>query len=151
MKVVEYFLMSGMGKSVSRWGVHVGMSSLLVLCSSCCSTRTIHVVDVDGVPVPQALVIFREFNISPLWNRTGAGFSDQSGDYKFKAHNQVYVEGFGVPSMWGKLFLSDNATGTIALSSVSYDGTLAKWYLGRAPTVPEEIRSRLRAFPTDMD
>lgn len=47
MKVVEFFLMSGMGKSVSRWGVHVGMSSLLVLCSSCCSTRTIHVVDGD--------------------------------------------------------------------------------------------------------
>ncbi len=33
MKVVEFFLMSGMGKSVSRWGVHVGMSSLLVLSS----------------------------------------------------------------------------------------------------------------------
>ena len=30
MKVVEFFLMSGMGKSVSRWGVHVGMSALLV-------------------------------------------------------------------------------------------------------------------------
>lgn len=151
MKVVEFFLMSGMGKSVSRWGVHVGMSSLLVLCSSCCSTRTIHVVDGDGVPVPQALVIFREFNISPLWSRTGAGFADQFGDYKFKAHNQVRVEVFGVSSKWGELFLSDNAAGTIVLSSVPYNGDVANWYLCRTPTVPEEIRSRLRAFPTDMD
>lgn len=143
--------MSGLGNSVSRWWGHVGMSSLLVLCSSCCSTRTIHVVDVDGVPVPQALVIFREFNISPLGNRTGAGFADQSGDYKFKAHNQVRVEVFGVSSKWGGLFLSDNEAGTIVLSSVPYNGNVANWYLGRTPNIPEEIRSRLRAFLTDMD
>ena len=143
--------MSGLGNSVSRWWGHVGMPSLLVLCSSCCSTRTIHVVDVDGVPVPQALVIFREFNISPLGNRTGAGFADQSGDYKFKAHNQVRVEVFGVSSKWGGLFLSDNAAGTIVLSSVPYNGNVANWYLGRTPNIPEEIRSRLRAFLTDMD
>lgn len=143
--------MSWLGNSVSRWWGHVGMSSLLVLCSSCCSTRTIHVVDVDGVPVPQALVIFREFNISPLGNRTGAGFADQSGDYKFKAHNQVRVEVFGVSSKWGGLFLSDNAAGTIVLSSVPYNGNVANWYLGRTPNIPEEIRSRLRAFLTDMD
>lgn len=133
-------------------GMFFGILASLALCSSGCNTtRTIHVLDSNGAPVPDALVLFRECNISPLWNRTGTRYANNAGDCEFKANNQVLVEAFGRPYNWGELFLSDSAVGTIVLSSAPYRGTVIDWYLSKTPNVPEETRNRLKVFTTDKD
>ena len=114
--------------------------------TGCSTMRTIHVVDANGLPVPNGLVVFRENNISPFNNKTKAGFADLNGEYKFEAKNLVSVEAFDTTSSWGKLNLKDNLTGTVVLTSMPYEGFVIGWYLARTRMVPEEIRSRLETF-----
>lgn len=128
----------------SYWGMTAVAVACLALCVTGCATvRTLHVVDANGAPIQNALVVYREVNVSPIWNRSGADFTDQAGECKFKAVNQVRVEAFGSPSQWGELWLSSRTTGTVALSSTQYTGSLVDYYLAKTPNALETIRLRL--------
>lgn len=137
------------GNGVSRWRAAAGAAALLVLCASGCATRRVlRVVDENGAPVPDALVVFQERNIAgPI--RCGAGFADSAGEYAFKARGFVTAEAFGPSSGWRRTSLARNyPTRTVALAAApeTYAGSLAKGYLARTEDVPEDIRRRLEAF-----
>jgi hypothetical protein len=137
------------GNGVSRWRAAAGAAALLVLCASGCATRrVVRVVDGNGTPVPEALVVFQERNIAwPI--RCGAGFANSAGEYAFKARGFAEAEAFGPSSGWGRTSLARNyPTRTVALAAApeAYAGSLAEGYLARTEDVPEDIRRRVEAF-----
>lgn len=137
------------GNGVSRWRAAAGAAALLVLCASGCATRRVlRVVDENGAPVPDALVVFQERNMTwPI--RCGAGFADSAGEYAFKARGFVAAEAFGASSGWGRTSLDWNCpTRTVALAAApeTYAGNLAKGYLAMTEDVPEDIRLRVEVF-----
>lgn len=141
-----------MKKAVNRlssWSMAVAAMALLLLSAAGCATRrVVRVVDENGSPVPEALVVFQERNMAwPI--RCGAGFADSAGEYAFKAHGFVVAEAFGPSSGWGRTSLDwSDTTRTVALATQTetYAGNIAEGYLARAEDVPEDIRRRLEAF-----
>lgn len=127
-------------------GMVAVVAACLVLFAAGCVTRTdrtILVVDEDGTPIQGALVIWREMNITIYQRPTGAGFSDQTGEYRFRAHNLACVEAFGESEKWGELWLANRSTGTVALASAPYNGFGIDRYLKGTPNAPEDIRKKL--------
>ena len=126
------------------WGMtFIALACLALSATGCATARTVRVVGANGDPVQNALVVYREVNISPFWNRSQACFTDQAGECKFKSVNHVRVEAFGAASQWGEHWLSSRTTGTVTLSSTPYAGSLVEYYLSKTPKVPETIRLRL--------
>lgn len=131
---------------LSNLNLALAAMTLLLLCAAGCATRrVVRVVDGNGLPVPNALVVWHEFNLSP-WATQDAGFADSAGEYAFKAINLVRLEAFGVSSEWGELNLKDAPSGTVALAPAPYDGFAANHYLSRMSHVPDPIRLRLEPF-----
>lgn len=93
------------------------VAGMVAQVAGCATKRIIHVVDSRGLPVPKALVVYREFNIAFISNRVGAGFADGAGEFVFKTINEVRVEAFDSDAQWGKLWLSSEAIGTVVVSS----------------------------------
>lgn len=138
------------GNGASRWRVAAVAVALLVLCAAGCATRrAVRVVDENGSPVPDALVVFGERNISPWPPGSGAGFADSAGECAFKARGFVEVEAFGPSSGWGRVGLAGNyPTGTLVLAPPPYEpymGVVARRYLAGTPDVSAAVRRRLEA------
>ena len=131
---------------LSNLSLAVAALALLLLCATGCATRrVVRVVDENGLPVPNALVVWLEFNLSPLATQD-AGFADSEGEYAFKAINMVRLEAFGASSEWEELNLGNAPSGTVVLAPAPYDGFAANRYLSRTSHVPEPIRLRLEPF-----
>lgn len=121
------------------------VAGMVAQVAGCATKRIIHVVDSRGLPVPKALVVYREFNMTFLSNRVGAGFADSAGEFAFKAVSEVRVEAFDSDAQWGTLWLSSEATGTVVVSPSPYTGDIAEYYLKKTPDAAVPIRQRLHA------
>ena len=133
---------------LAHW-CRVGCTALFLILgvTGCATARVVHVVDENGAPIPNALVIFSERNLSPIFPiKMGAGFADLEGNYLFEAYNQACVAAFGEPPEWGWKYIAARSTDTVVVASAPYTGYLLEGYLERASHVPEDVRRRLEVF-----
>ena len=121
------------------------VSAVALCCDGCSTSRTIQVVDAQGLIVTSAVVVFLEENMA--WkNKVGAGFVDRSGTFNFKALNLVSVEAFDGNAQWGRLSLKSQTTGTVVLLRRPYTGYNLGFYLTNTPNANISIRERLEMY-----
>lgn len=133
----------------SRFKVYLclySMSFAAMFCTGCASDRVIQVVNDEGQPVSGALVLYREVNMSPFWNRVHANYANASGKLNFKAVNLVRVEAFDSEENWGELWLASNKSGTVVVVESPYEGSIADYYLQKTSQIPPPINAQLQAL-----
>ena len=111
---------------------------------SCSTSRQIQVRDESGQPVADALVVYREFNMSPFWNRVGTERTETNGVAVFAARGCVRAEAVAPDLRWGDLWMADKKAGLIVLTDSSYTGDVIDWYMSKTKDVPMALKERLQ-------
>lgn len=120
---------------------------LLGASCGCVTSKTVHVVDATGKSVPNAVVVVQ--TLGKMKQSTFvAGFTDRSGEFKFRFANAYFIEAFGSNNQWGKFegYWYGNATNTLIITSGVYTGRVAEYYLSENPHASDQIRRRIASF-----
>lgn len=133
------------GHFLSCCSVMISMWYLLLFHTGCATERTIRIIDEDGQAVPNALIIFHEYN-SALYHNTDIGKADFKGECIFKAIGVVRVEAFDSTGKWARYSIAQRETGTVILTSKPYNGYIIARYLRSGKVIPEKYRSQLESF-----
>lgn len=115
----------------------------LLTSTSCSTSRHILVRDEHGQPITDAVVVYREFNKGPFWNRAGAQRTGTDGVAAFSANGLVRAEAVAPDLRWGDVWLADTTAGMIVLTNSPYTGHVIDWYMSKTKDVPTEVRERI--------
>jgi hypothetical protein len=121
---------------------------LILFASGCATRRVVRVVDENGVPVPNALVVFTECNLGWRRPQKGAGFADSKGEYAVKVRGLCLIVAMKSSGEWANKSLDRyDTTATMVLQSKPFTGDIVDYYLEReGDDVPEEIRQWVAEF-----